>query len=243
MCPAHPDCLEVNVDSIEVMLTPERAAVIDRTAVIADLHLGFENAMREAGVAFPRVQIAEIKATLEKLFERGIRKLAVAGDLKHEFSRNLPCEWKDVEEFVEFVDAHGVELVVVRGNHDNYLAAILKKYGMDVFEKLEIGDLLVVHGHKNFDLSRPVVMGHEHPAVKLRVRGGIYSYPCFLKLKNVLVLPPFSPLVSGSDVLSLNAFLSPALKSLSVKEAEVYAVYGGVFYLGRVEDLMKVSFE
>ena len=243
MCSTHSDCLEISINSVKVVLTPERAAIIDRTAIIADLHLGFENAMREVGVAFPRVQIAEIKSTLEKLFGRGIKKLAVAGDLKHEFSRNLPYEWKDVEEFVDFVNAHGVELVVVKGNHDNYLAAILKKYGIDLFEELEMGDLLVVHGHRNFDLSKPVVMGHEHPAVRLRVRGGIYSYPCFLKLRNVLVLPPFSPLVSGSDVLSLDSFLSPALKSFNIREAEVYAVYGAVFYLGRVEDLMKVSFE
>lgn len=233
--------MEIDI-GIKVKITPEKAAMVGETAIIADLHLGFEEVMRDAGIAFPRAQIAEIEKMLEKLFERGVKKLVVAGDLKHEFSRNLPYEWKDVEKFVNFVEDHGVELTVVKGNHDNYLAAILGKFGIDVIESLELNDLLVVHGHREFNTERSAIIGHEHPAVKLKIRGIVYNYPCFLKLKNVLVLPSFSPLLSGSDVLSLESFLSPALKSFNVGDAEVYAVCDGVFYLGRVSDLLKVTF-
>ncbi len=73
-----------------VLLTPEKAAVVGNTAVIADLHLGFENVLQEKGYAVPRMQVEEIKAQVARIVEKyGVSKIVVAGDLKHEFSRNL----------------------------------------------------------------------------------------------------------------------------------------------------------
>jgi len=226
-----------------VILTPERAVMLGKTAVIADLHLGFEGAMRRAGVAFPRVQIEEIKRELDKLLKRGVERVVVAGDLKHEFSENLPHEWRDVEEFLSFLRERGVEVVLVRGNHDNYLRTMARKFDLDVIDEFEVRGVKVVHGHRECE-GRWVVMGHEHPSVKLRVRGGVYSYPCFLRLKSevrdILVLPAMSPLLSGSDILTLESFLSPVLKGFSPAEAEVYAVCDGVYSLGRAGVLSSV---
>jgi putative SbcD/Mre11-related phosphoesterase len=81
-------------------------------------------------------------------------------------------------------------------------------------------------------------MGHEHPAIKFRRTGAIYSYPCFLVAdRTKFVLPAFSSLVSGSDVLQ-GEFLSPILKKS--KKIEVYAVEEEVVYLGELELLRKV---
>ncbi len=221
-----------------VRLTPERALVAKRTAVIADLHLGFELVMRNAGVAFPRAQLKLIKERLERLFERKVKELVVAGDLKHEFSSAV--EWKDVEEFVEFVLSKGVDLVVVRGNHDNYLAPMLRKFGIDLLDSYEVGEIVIAHGHRDVEAN---IIGHEHPSVKLRVRGILYSFPCFLRFPSLIVLPAFSPLLSGSDVLSLERFLSPVIK-YRPEEAEVYAVYdeddGCVYSLGRVSNITSI---
>ncbi len=216
-----------------IELTPDRALIIEDTAVVADLHLGLENYL-----GAPRMQIGDIVERLRGVVEEySVSRVVVAGDLKHEFSGNLPYEWDDVETLVRSVD---VELVVVRGNHDNFLAAILSKHGIELLESYEVHGWTIVHGHKPCDAER-IVMGHEHPAVKVRYGGAMYSYPCFLWAKGrreVIVLPAFSPLVPGSDVLS-NDFLSPILREFDRGEIEVYAVDEEVVYLGTITELRK----
>jgi len=216
-------------------LTAEKAVLIEKTAVIADLHLGIENAMQNAGIAIPRMQIGDIITRAKEIVDKyEVEKLVIAGDLKHEFAENLPYEWDDVRAFLDSID---IEISVVRGNHDNFLSAILAEYSIELKEYEKVGDYFVVHGHKDFGFEK-VVMGHEHPAIKFRRRGAIYSYPCFLVAdKTKIVLPAFSPLVSGSDILQ-GEFLSPILRNS--KSIEVYAVEGEVVYLGDVELLRKV---
>ena len=53
-----------------VKLTPEKAAIIDKTAIIADLHLGFENVMQMKGVAIPRMQIRSILNSTKKIIKK-----------------------------------------------------------------------------------------------------------------------------------------------------------------------------
>jgi len=229
----------------EIKLTPEKALIIRDTAIIADLHLGLENVMLEKGVAVPRIQIVEITNAIRRIIERyGIERIVVAGDLKHEFSRNLPYEWEDVEQFLK--NFEDVRLEVIRGNHDNYLAAILAKHGIELKEEIEIEGWTIVHGHRECDKPK-IIMGHEHPAVKIRFRGSIYSYHCYLRVRKqnkqeIIVLPAFSPLVPGSDILSAERFLSPILSEVNDDEIEIYAVEDEVVYLGRLSDLKGVLY-
>ncbi len=228
--------------NVEVRLTPEKAVIIGNTAVIADVHLGLENFMIDRGVAIPRIQIIEIVKSLRDVVEKyEIDHLVVAGDLKHEFGRNLPYEWEDVELFLKSFE--DVELEIVRGNHDNYLATILAKHGLELKEEVEVHGWTIVHGHKNCEKSR-IVMGHEHPVVRIRFRGAIYSYPCYLRIerkdRKIIVLPAFSPLVPGSDVVTAKGFLSPILKNVDDRDIMVYAVEDDVVCLGRLKDLKSV---
>ncbi len=224
--------------NVEVKLTPEKAVIIGDTAVIADVHLGLENFMIEKGVAIPRMQIVEVVKSLRKVVEKyEIDRLVVAGDLKHEFGRNLPYEWEDVELFLKSFE--DVELEIVRGNHDNYLATILAKHGLELEEEVEVHGWTIVHGHKECEKSR-VIMGHEHPVVRIRFRGATYSYPCYLLIerpRKIVVLPAFSPLVPGSDVITAEGFLSPILKNVKDSDVTVYAVEEEVVCLGRLRDL------
>ncbi|MEM2727207.1 MAG: metallophosphoesterase [Archaeoglobaceae archaeon] len=216
-------------------LTPEKALIAGKTAVIADLHLGIENAMQNVGISIPRMQIADIIGRTKEIVNKyDVEKLVIAGDLKHEFAENLPYEWDDIRVFLDSID---VEISVVRGNHDNFLSAILSDYSIELKEYERIGEYYVVHGHKDLGFEK-VIMAHEHPAIKFRSRGAIYSYPCFLVAdRTKFVLPAFSALVSGSDILQ-GEFLSPILRNS--KSIEVYAIEGDVFYLGEIDLLRKI---
>ncbi|MFO7966381.1 MAG: metallophosphoesterase [Archaeoglobaceae archaeon] len=222
----------------DLTLTREKAVIVDDTAIIADLHLGIESMMEDYGVTFPRVQIREVINNITSIVENhGINRLVVAGDLKHEFGKNKPYEWEDVELFLKkFSD---LEIEVVRGNHDNFLMTILSKYGVEMKSTVKVSGWTVTHGHKYIEAEK-MIMGHEHPTIKVRESGAIYKYPCFLHVRerNAVVLPAFSPVAQGSDVLSAEKFLSPIL-DVEVDNVEIYAVEDEVVYLGSVYDVKR----
>jgi hypothetical protein len=240
---------EIEVEVAGLKLTPQKALIMDETAVISDLHLGIEQSM--AGT-IPRLQIKEIIASVLNLVELyGVKELVVAGDMKNEFSRNMPYEWDDVEEFITKV-SETVRIRVLRGNHDNYLATILSKHGIALENYLKLGDWVVVHGHVDVDNLKMAgsdttrfIIGHEHPSVKVRTGFTTYSFPCFLRAtkpeKEVIVLPAFSTMVSGSDIISSESFLSHLLRDFEENEIHIYAVEDRVYYLGKLGDLRKIA--
>ncbi|WP_456327704.1 metallophosphoesterase [Archaeoglobus sp.] len=225
---------------MDIKFTPERALIVGKTAIVADLHLGLENVLIEKGIAVPKVQIEDIIERLDRI-SRKVERVVIAGDFKHEFGRNLPYEWDDVKAVMEFL-LERVEVVVVRGNHDNYLKAILAKFGVDLLDYYEVEGWRVVHGHKECSADR-IIMGHEHPAIKVRI-DGVYTFHCFLRVRKdgreIIVLPAFSPLVQGSDVTSCQ-FISPILKDVRCDDVEVYALDDDVFYLGTIADIKSLK--
>src|SRR2546422_134288 len=103
----------------------------ERALVISDLHLGFEGALAEQGVSIPRFQRRVVLERLGKMLDRGkAEKVVIAGDFKHEFSKNLVDEWVEVKQVLRFLKDR-VTPVLVRGNHDNYLSTILNRTPID----------------------------------------------------------------------------------------------------------------
>ncbi len=239
--------LETSVKIGDLLLIPEKAIIIEDSAIISDLHLGIEQSM--PGYV-PRLQIGEIVESVKEIFESyGIERLIVNGDMKHEFSQNMPYEWDDVRYFVESVNEFG-ELRVVRGNHDNYLAAILAKYDIELERSIRLNVWVVAHGHEAIEAEK-LIIGHEHPSIRIRSGYASYTYPCFLRGKKIesgvnrinkelIVLPAFSPMVTGSDVIATLSFLSPPLNSFSSAEIEVYAIEDRVYSMGNLEGLREV---
>jgi putative SbcD/Mre11-related phosphoesterase len=233
------------VDEVEVYpgvtITNDYALWIEEqmTIVIADLHLGFEGVLFEEGVAIPRFQKDEMLVRLERIMRRyNPKKLVVNGDFKHEFSRNLPQEWKEVSEVLDYLEDR-VELNFIRGNHDNYLLTILAKRDFKLPRKMRRKGFTFVHGHEDIAWKGVLVIGHEHPSVKLSDEiGASIKVPCFLVSKSVIVLPAFSPLAYGTDVTQMSP-ISPPLKDYEFGEMEVYVVDDnlGLLRFGRVREL------
>jgi len=235
------------VDTLEVLpgvyVTRDYALWFPREKALAisDLHLGYEGAMQEAGVAIPRRQKGVMLERLGRLLDRyDPEKVIVDGDFKHEFSRNLEEEWKDVQDVLDFLYKRTVP-VLVRGNHDNYLMQILSKKGLDLHRKIELGGFTFVHGHDDPGVSGPLVLGHEHPAVKLRDElGATFSLPAFVVEPDLILLPAFSPLALGVDVTE-QPKMSPLLQDRDLSGARVYAIDDGegLMDFGRVRNLTR----
>lgn len=195
--------------------------------VVADLHLGLESLMAKAGTYMPKFQLSEIEEDLDAIIEEvEPETLIVAGDIKHEFSETSHGEREEVQELVGFLSDRVDEILLVKGNHDNYLHYAVEDAGnVELADRFLRDGILFVHGHELVeDLetldAEAVVMGHEHPALTLRDEIGVEEkLPCFLygtmdDGRDLVVLPAFSKLAEGSQVnrVDVDDLLSPILK-------------------------------
>src|SRR5947207_12119296 len=172
----------------------------ERALVISDLHLGFEGALAEQGVSIPRFQRRVILERLGKMLDRNkAEQVVIAGDFKHEFSKNLVDEWVEVKQVLRFLKDR-VKPILVRGNHDNYLATILGDLNLPLNNRADIGGYTIVPGHEEVSTLHPILMGHEQPADQVKDDlGATVSVAAFLGTEPLLALPAFSPLALGVD--------------------------------------------
>ncbi|AMQ19145.1 metallophosphoesterase [Thermococcus peptonophilus] len=187
---------------------PEKALKLGKNIIIADVHLGYEIAMAKEGFYLPRV-FHDVVKSLKNLLEREKpKRLIINGDFKHSF---VP-EWREKTElraFLEEVSPLVSEVVLVRGNHDVGILW-LKELGVEIVDELEIGKWKLVHGHKLVE-GKNFIIGHEHPAIRLRDEvGAVIKVPIFLMGNHLITLPAFSPWAYGNDVL--REIVSPFLK-------------------------------
>ena len=204
----------------DLELHPAGAArLLDHDAlVVADLHLGCEAALEYQGMSLPRVQTKKLRRViLDLVDDLKPEMLIVAGDLKHNFSKNLTQEWDDVADFVRSISAVA-EVIVIRGNHDNYLGAILSEFGIGMRSELKLGRFRIIHGHTG-SLNGPTIMGHVHPSMTLEDDvGARVRRPCFLyhSAAGALVLPALSIVSPGLDIVRTlpPAGISPPLAGL-----------------------------
>jgi putative SbcD/Mre11-related phosphoesterase len=216
------------------------------TMAIADLHIGLEAALEQTGVHIPRIQSASMKESLIRILDRyEPDTILILGDLKHEFSGNLDQEWRDVSDILSML-RDSATVKIAKGNHDNYLANISQRLGIVVADSFEIDGIAFMHGHAP-SAHRPLVIGHEHPSVRIFDRVGAYlKLPSFLHFENeqILVLPAFSPLAGGTDFTNLGRAdtMSPALKEADIEDAKVYACTEiGLLALGTIRDLGRIK--
>ncbi|MDO9537966.1 MAG: hypothetical protein Q7J68_06575, partial [Thermoplasmata archaeon] len=91
------------------------------------------------------------------------------------------------------------------------------------------------------------IFGHEHPVIRFRDEvGAQVTMPCFLHdpVNNFLVMPAFSPLASGTNVISPeSSFMNPWLKTLDLGNARVYAIHDEIMDFGKVGDLRNMREE
>jgi putative SbcD/Mre11-related phosphoesterase len=220
--------------------------------VVSDLQLGEELYLaEEKGIFVPQIQLKEIKNDLQIIFKKFKARILINGDIKHEFGEASKQEWREVIELVEFIRKKTKEIIVVRGNHDNYLLNIASKIDLQVFDPfyLEKG-YLFTHGHKKISYPKnfhTLIIGHEEPAIILkegfdRIKLHALLYGKMKNGKRIICLPAFSYLSSGTEVnvVDKGDLLSPILKEdVNVDELEVVGIdkEAGALKFGKLKNI------
>jgi hypothetical protein len=218
--------------------------------VISDLHLGYEQSLNKDGIMIPRFQYPLIVERLEDIQKKSsCSNIIINGDLKHEFGQITRQEWNETQEFLEFLKANFDDIVLIKGNHDNFTRFIAEKSDLQVEECFQIGDSLILHGDKippylDKTDAENLIIGHEHPCIGLRNGERVEKIKCYLvgryKNWNLVVMPSFNFVTEGSDILQERP-LSPFIKAIPGGDLEVYAVENfEVFDFGKIKDITAV---
>ena len=229
----------------------DSALLIKDCLVISDIHLGYEYALNREGFMIPRFQYKKIIDRLKEIINvSNASKIIVNGDLKHEFGKISKQEWNEVMDFIKFLKEHFDEIILIKGNHDNFTGFIAEKCGLEVYENYSVENYIIMHGDKipdDFDKTKEntVIIGHEHPSIGLRSGERVEKVKCFLKGKvkdkKFVIMPSFNFITEGSDCLQQKT-ISPFLKNISLGNFEVFAVENfEVMNFGKIKNLLNME--
>ncbi|MCH8004510.1 MAG: metallophosphoesterase [Nanoarchaeota archaeon] len=122
-------------DDIELV---DLAIYTNKTLIVTDFHIGYEEALNKQGLMIPRFQFQEIMTRLGSIFNKlknyKIERIIVNGDLKHEFGTISDQEWRHTLKLLDFFSQHCKEIILIKGNHDTILGPIAKKRNVKVLE-------------------------------------------------------------------------------------------------------------
>jgi putative SbcD/Mre11-related phosphoesterase len=163
--------------------------------VIADVHLGYEWARGAGGDSVPAHSLKETLERLEHLLDRApIERLIVAGDMVEPL-RPCPRTAHDLARLVLWLEERGIDLVLLRGNHDRSLGHASGVHA--AAETIVVAEWTIGHGDRPVQGERTIT-GHHHPCLRLASR----SAACFLVGCQRVILPAFSANAAGLDVIS-----------------------------------------
>jgi len=232
---------------VELEPVPDFAALTARGhsnwVCVADLHLGIEVQLRRSGFNIPS-QGPKMLSSLEALSTRGDR-LILLGDVKHRIPAVSYREDKEIPPFMRRLGEIYKEIVVVAGNHDGGIAAVLP----EGVKKISGAGIMMegtgfVHGHvwpsKTAMSGKQLVMGHIHPSVLLVDSiGSKTNEKCWIRSRlvrdrvleryehcpdEVVVVPAFNPLLTGTPINGRKgAYLGPVFRNRLVDESSMSA--------------------
>ncbi|HSC63907.1 MAG TPA: ligase-associated DNA damage response endonuclease PdeM [Caldimonas sp.] len=188
-------------------LLADKAAFVaaSRTLLVADAHIGKAVSFRALGVPVPRGTTSETLAALSALIATWrVRRVVFLGDFLHSARSHAAATLGAVARWRR--EHASLELILVRGNHDDRAGDPPSSLGMRVVEEpFELDGFALCH-HPRPRRGAYVLAGHLHPCVSLGGRGFDHlRLPCFWLGDEVGVLPAFGaftgmhPIRAGVD--------------------------------------------
>jgi len=217
----------------------------EKTLVVSDLHIGYEEALNKKGILIPRFQFNDILEKFEKIFKKvNVNRIVFTGDLKHEFGTISTQEWRDILQLFDFLKDK--EIVIIKGNHDKTIKYLAEKRDLKIVDFYNINSICILHGdviltNKEMKNAETIIIGHEHPVVSFREKSN-EKFKCFMSGrwngKNLIVMSSMNPIVMGSDI-TRESFLSPFLHNID--NFDIYIIEDRVYNFGKLEKMKKLQ--
>ena len=187
--------------------------------VVADLHIGIEQELREAGASIPS-QTKTMEARLYRLIEQyQIHALYLLGDVKHNIPTSTIQERTDVKFFLQRL-TEKVTVHILPGNHDGTIERLAPPaVRIHPSSGLILGDIGLLHGHRWPSLELftcpLLIVAHTHPTILFTDRMGTramnpagcvglafprnsWRKPRMAPASNLSSCPPSTPSAGGS---------------------------------------------
>ncbi|MFP4403864.1 MAG: metallophosphoesterase [Nanoarchaeota archaeon] len=220
-----------------------------KTLIISDIHIGYEESLNKQGFLIPRHQFKLTYDKLNKLLKKTKpKRIIINGDLKHEFGIISQTEWVHTLKIIDLLLSFSSNLCLIKGNHDNILDPITKKRNIEIKDYIILDNLLIIHGNKLPENNllkgiTTIIIGHEHPAISIENYPRTEKFKCFIlgkyKSKNLLVLPSFNLITTGTNILK-EKLLSPFLNQ-DMNNFNVYIIGNEIFDFGKIKDLKNIT--
>jgi uncharacterized protein len=189
----------------------------------ADVHIGIEDSIQAEGFAMPLEEERELLERFRSIIKKFEPKVLVLnGDVLHEFGRLRRNTKKSFDRITLELFASVDEVIVLTGSHDRMMDTALEGSDVTAADLYFKGGVLFTHGdgvpkRAKDDDVKLIVIGHEHPMLDIELK----KEPCFLygekawHEKDVLVLPAFNPLCSGTTINCMDShdFMSPFIRA------------------------------
>lgn len=207
-----------------MFLTNEPALIINKTLIIADLHLGITRELYESGISVP----SQVKKMVEKIHKlkkmtKAIR-LVILGDIKHKVPGISWQEFREVPEFLSLLRFKNI--IIVKGNHDGNIEKMIpNKDKIKVKKSISINNYFLTHGHRKANTKNNIIIAHNHPHIRFRDKlGALYTEPCWVigkirikektkQIVDLIIMPAFNELC-GATIVNHHTLLGPIAKKI-----------------------------
>jgi uncharacterized protein len=144
----------------------------NRHLIVSDLHIGFEEKFRAAGISIYS-SIEKLSTELSELIEQHkITNLLVNGDVKSGTDRITRYEWENIPKFFDRM-TNICHVSVIPGNHDGGIQHLVPS-SVSLLDPngIMISNILILHGHtrplRKFQDCKNLIIGHVHPIFQRR---------------------------------------------------------------------------
>ncbi|MBN2880800.1 metallophosphoesterase [Candidatus Woesearchaeota archaeon] len=197
---------KIYLDRLQLFLKDDSKTI----GIIADTHIGYIRLLNKKGIHIIDNQVNDIIKELKETNKKKLDIFIINGDFFHEFSKLDNKVTQAAEKIINLIKKEiAKELIIIKGNHDIMLNHIIKD--TKILDYYETSNFFITHGDKYYDTNKTLIIGHEHPAVKLENKTRSEEYKTFLIKEKIIILPSFNLLLAGHNILE-EKFLSPFLK-------------------------------
>jgi len=199
------------------------ACVIQKSLVVADLHIGIEKELSKHGARIPVAINPMLQELIQLIKQTKAKDIIILGDLKHNIYGATIEERNALKEFVKKIP---VPVKLIKGNHDGRIEEWLdiQVYPATGFKK---GEYWLLHGHAKppAEAEPPFIMSHVHPAVWFEDNlGGRIIEKVWVEQEDLIIMPSFNPLIRGANIKQ--GIIGPMKKYYDPKKARISLLDG-----------------